>query len=70
MSSCLQIRDFPLQPGQLLIQVTQPAPAGGVKGVEEVGHPLDRPADQLNILPVHPVCLRLQLQGLSQQLGL
>ena len=70
MSSCLQISHLPLQPGQLLIQVAQPAPAGGVEGVEEVGHPLDRPADQLNVLPVHPVRLGLQLQGLSQQLGL
>ena len=70
MSSRLKITHFPLQPGQLLVQVAEPAPARGVEGVEEVGHPLDRAAHQLDVLPVHPVRLGLQLQGLSQELGL
>jgi hypothetical protein len=32
-------------------------PAGHVKGVEEVGNPLDGAGDELNVLPVHPIRL-------------
>ncbi len=32
-------------------------PARHVKGVEEVGNPLDGAGDELNVLPVHPIRL-------------
>ena len=32
---------LPLQPSELLVEAAQPAPAGGVEGVEEVRDPLD-----------------------------
>ncbi len=65
-----QVVDFSLQSGQLLVQGGEARAAGHVERVEKVGNPLDGSRDELDILPVGPVLLRLALQSLAMNLSL